>query len=909
MIESVGRPLVFLLLVAVGFVVYQAIRSYADRPSNVKVGIAALRGSICVLLILELAGVTYWWTGKAGDEYVTFVVDVSDSVSAEMRTMARDEIARATAARDAERMSLILFGETPQVVIPFGQGLNRTRLTEVFKPYAEDEKAKGKVSGKASNLERAIQAALTGFPAQVQKKIILVTDGNETDGDALKQAAEAERQQAQISATPLVRKESNDVVVVSLEVPEQIKREEAFEIRCHLNAASEIRGKLSLFVDDYLAAGKEVELTRGKSEVTFRRSLKEGGQHLLQVHFESDVEQPVENDKAFVYIDLPGRPQVLVISSGDENALVDSLSRSRFRVEQRSPAGAPATMLDFTRYDAVILANIAAEELGENRMRLLRDYVARFGGGLVLTGGPNSFGPGGYAGTPIEEASPVSMEISLKERPSTSVILVVDDSRSMWLRGTPDLKFDKEDFVNVKATYTGLSTTAKAEYVKEVFKRVALSLSDRDRIGAIGLTSELSPAQWYIRPQRVTDKPRLINHFGTAFQRQKYSILIDTVDDARFVLVNDSAVYKQVLLLTDGYVSADEDYYKLAQMFLSDGFSVSTVGVGKDSNHKLLDELARWGGGRYFPADDLKNIGDVYEKEMTAPSTELVVQRVSQVSLIESSPMLKGLDVNLAPDLFGYVRTRPKTRAKTLLTIEGTKDPVLASWNYQSGKVVAFTSAAVGSWATLWEKDWEGYARFWRQVVESVFRESGEENYRIHMKPDGSKLRVAADILDSNDNFVNGTEVTTRLYYLGERGDVFSPAVSWEKPLNWTAPGRYESEFELERVGVYMTSVQGQGKNAGSIATSGAILPIPPEMQSPYWNETLLTAVCQIGKGQVKATVVEAADVKGLDERRRKDLGYPALILAALLLVVEVLTRRWPAFVEFHRTRTAGGKS
>jgi hypothetical protein len=342
-------------------------------------------------------------------------------------------------------------------------------------------------------------------------------------------------------------------------------------------------------------------------------------------------------------------------------------------------------------------------------------------------------------------------------------------------------------------------------------------------------------------------------------------------------------------------------------MFLSDGFSVSTVGVGRDSNHKLLDELARWGGGRYFPATDLKSINDVYEKEMTAPSTELVVQRVSQVSLIEESPMLKGLDINLAPDLFGYVRTRPKTRAKTVLTIEGTSDPVLASWQYQSGKVVAFTSSAAGSWATLWEKDWEGYSRFWRQVVEDVFRKPGEENYRVHLKPEGSKLRVAADVLDSNDNFVNGTEVTSRLYYLGERGDVFSPAVSWEQPLSWIAPGRYETEFELERVGVYMTSIQGQGKNAGSIATSGAILPIPAEQQSPYWSDALLSAVCQIGKGQVKPTVAEAADVKGLDEKRRKDLGYPALILAALLLVVEVIVRRWPAFVELRRTRMSGG--
>jgi len=908
MVDSIGHPWAFLLLLIVPFVFYRAVRSYADRSGSAKLGIAGLRSAICVLLVLELVGITFWWKGKAGDEHIAYVVDVSDSVTLPMREHARDQVARATEDRgDDENASLVLFGDSPLVAIPFGEGMDREKIAEAFGPFMKSDRVRDPISGNGTNLERAIQAALSGFPAKAQKRIVLITDGNQTDGDSLQLASAASGQYVQICCVPLQQQDSRDVVVASLSVPERIKREEAFEIECEVHSAGEIQGRLKLYVDDYLAVDKEVALAPGKHVETFRRSLEEGGDHLLQVHFESDTPQATENDKAFVYITIPGRPRVLIVSKSDVTPLANALRRSRFRVEHLTPAGAPATMLELSRYDAVILGDVPADALGKLRLRLLRDYVANLGRGLVLTGGRESFGPGGYAGTPVEQAAPVRMEISQKERPSTAVVVLVDDSRSMWLHGTPEMTFEKELFTKPGAAYTGLSTKNKAEFIAKVFERVVLSLSDRDQVGALGLTSQLKAAEWYVRLQRVTDKPRLITQFNRGFKRQRYSILIDSVNEARFYLANDPATYKQVLLLTDGYVAADEDYYKLAQIFLSDGFSISTVGVGSDSNVKLLEELARWGGGRFFLASDMKEIGDVYEKELTAPTTQLIVERASPISLMKDTEVLRGLDMNLAPDLFGYVRTQAKTTSDTLLTVEGTKDPILASWQYRAGKVIAFTSSAVGSWATLWTKDWEdGYSRFWRQVVRGVLQTPGEQTYRVHLKPEGMRVKVAADVLDTNENFINAAQVTAKLYYLGERGDIFSPSVSWKSRLKQVAPGRYEHKFEMEREGVYLATVQGADSNATSIASSGAIIPTPKELINPDADQALLAAISQTTKGQLAADAAEAAGAEGLEERRRYDLGYSAVILAALLLILEILVRRWPAIVGFYRARSTG---
>ncbi|MDF7664075.1 glutamine amidotransferase [Bifidobacterium sp. ESL0763] len=84
----------------------------------------------------------------------------------------------------------------------------------------------------------------------------------------------------------------------------------------------------------------------------------------------------------------------------------------------------PTTMEELRRYDVVLLSDIGSNSLllssqvfdqgrpMPNRMALLRDWV-KDGGGLMMAGGYLSFGgfegKAHYAGTPVEQALPVSI--------------------------------------------------------------------------------------------------------------------------------------------------------------------------------------------------------------------------------------------------------------------------------------------------------------------------------------------------------------------------------------------------------------------------------------------------------------------------------------------------------------------
>ena len=65
-------------------------------------------------------------------------------------------------------------------------------------------------------------------------------------------------------------------------------------------------------------------------------------------------------------------------------------------------------------------------------MNIVRSYVQDLGGGLIMIGGDQAFGLGGYYKTTVEEILPVRSDFEKeKEKPSLAMILVIDKSGSM----------------------------------------------------------------------------------------------------------------------------------------------------------------------------------------------------------------------------------------------------------------------------------------------------------------------------------------------------------------------------------------------------------------------------------------------------------------------------------------------
>src|SRR5260370_8541895 len=115
-----------------------------------------------------------------------------------------------------------------------------------------------------------------------------------------------------------------------------------------------------------------------------------------------------QNNEAAAFVDVQGPRNVLISEgrTGGGQNIGAALRATQINVTVGTPADVPVTLEGLANYSAVVLADVPAADLGTTRMQVLQTYVRDLGRGLVVSGGENSYGVGGYALTPLEPTLP-----------------------------------------------------------------------------------------------------------------------------------------------------------------------------------------------------------------------------------------------------------------------------------------------------------------------------------------------------------------------------------------------------------------------------------------------------------------------------------------------------------------------
>jgi len=72
----------------------------------------------------------------------------------------------------------------------------------------------------------------------------------------------------------------------------------------------------------------------------------------------------------------------------------------------------PQTAAELLAYDAIVLSNVPRTALSDEVLVWLEEWIGKRGGGLLMAGGPRSFGAGGWNGTIVEKMLPVEFSAS-----------------------------------------------------------------------------------------------------------------------------------------------------------------------------------------------------------------------------------------------------------------------------------------------------------------------------------------------------------------------------------------------------------------------------------------------------------------------------------------------------------------
>jgi uncharacterized membrane protein len=825
-----------------------------------------LRAVILIALVLALAG--FQLVTPVDRLTTVFVVDLSDSVGNAGRESALAFVRETLEERPAgDRAAVVAFGAEALVErLP-------AELTELDRFASVPARS-------ATDIGAALRLAAALFPDDSQKRIVLVSDGNDTTGRGQAEASLAAARGIQIETYAIGLGAADEVIVQRVHTPATARVGEEIEVEVTISSTVAQPATVRLFGDLEQVGMRSLQLEPGINRVVFSIRATEAGFHTFRAIVEAEHDTFAQNNRGDSHTVVKGEPRILLVAGSDAAGanLQAALEAERQDVSVVRPEGFPSDFATLAGFDAVFLADVPARRLGGAAMAQLQVFTRDLGRGLVMVGGPDSYGAGGYARTPLEETLPVEMDVRDRQRqPDIALVVVIDRSGSMDACHCNTA--DRDSGVAIQGI-------PKVDIGKEAILRAVSALTARDEIGVVAFNEN---AQWVIRTAplgAVGDVEGHIAGIRADGQTNIYAGLAEAVTSLEGV----EATRRHIVLLTDGWSSSGE-YEQLLERMSAAGITLSAVGAGGGGADAFLSELARRGGGRYYPAVNPASIPDIFLKETQQVSGQQIVEETFFPILTSTSPILRGFDDGL-PQLLGYNGTTAKPAAQTVL-VSSRDDPVLAQWQYGLGRAVAWTSDASGRWAANWV-GWSGFNRFFSQLVAWTFpgEESGGLEAEFISQGDEARLRLRSAEADGTPrNFYDTVaNVTDPLF------------TSREIRLVQTAPGIYEAELGTLTQGAYaMRFVQTRSGATPLARTVVLVAPTPSEYRLLGTNEPLLAAL----RGATGGRAIEAPA-----DAWRHDLGtttaatdmLPWLLLVALLLwPLDVAVRR----VSISRTELA----
>jgi uncharacterized membrane protein len=816
-----------------------------------------LRSVILVSLVLAAAGFQVVWPVDRLTS--VFVVDLSDSVGEQGRESALAFVREALEERpEGDQAAVVAFG---------GEALVERLPAEL----TDLDRFASIPARSATDVGGALRLAAALFPDETQKRIVLISDGNDTTGRGQSEAALAAARGIQVETVVVGLGGADEVIIQRVHSPATARVGEDIEVEVTISSTITQPATVRLFGDGTQIGTQDVSLAPGTNRVVFTTRATEAGFHTFRALVEAAGDTFPANNRGDSHTIVKGDPRILLVAGSDTAAanLVAALEAENQDVTVVSPEQVPTDLTGLASFDSVVLADVAANRLGTERMIALQVYTRDLGRGLVMIGGPDSYGAGGYKRTPLEELLPVDMDVRDKEKqPDIALVVVIDQSGSMDACHCNTA--DRDNGVQINGI-------PKVDIGKEAILRAVSALTERDEFGVVTFNEN---AHWAIRTAPLGSVGDVESQIA-GIRADGNTNIFAGLSEAVASLEGASATRRHIVLFTDGWSSSGA-YDELLERMEAAGITLSTVGAGGGGANEFLTELAERGRGRYYAATNPATIPDIFLKETQQVSGQQIVEETFFPILTSTSPILRGLEDGL-PQLRGYNGTTAKVAAQTVL-VSTRSDPVLAQWQYGLGRSVAWTSDAHGRWAANWVA-WEGFNQFFSQLVAWTFpgEESGGMEAEFVANGDATRLRLRSVESDG----------TPRNFYETVAG-ITNPAFDMsEVNLLQVAPGVYEADLGTLTPGAYaLRFVQTKPGETPLARTVMLVAPTPAEYRLLGTNEPLLAALRSATGGRELEDGVDAWR-HDLDTTTAATDLLPWLLLIALLL--------WPLDVAVRR--------
>jgi len=662
------------------------------------------------------------------------LADTSASVSAEDLRRESDMIARAQAARGRHSLQ----------VIPFAGD------TRALKPEENRGRLEWTADGRATNLEAAIRNAIAALPEGRVPRLLLVSDGHETQGSVDRAIHQARMLGVPVDTWALEGTPRPALRLESVTVPSRAFTGERFFIEATVTAPRAGAATVEIQAEGRTVGRAEVRLAEGPNTVAVRAQLTAAGATPVS----GVVHSPELGRVRFDRVVSLRRPRLLLISREPPAAarhLRQVLDAAQFEVTE-SAGTLPEPLADF---QLVAVNNHGVESWPADHKRRIEEFV-REGGGFVLIAGENNvYVENKQQDDELDRMLPAKLAPP-RTPEGTAVVLIIDKSSSMEGK--------------------------KMELARLSAMGVVQNLRPIDQVGVLIFDNSF---QWAV-PIRKADNPGYLKKLIAGITPDGGTQIAPALAEGFRQLRRVKAVYRHIVLLTDG-ISEEGDSMAVARDAANAQVTISTVGLGQDVNRVYLEKVAGLAKGKPYFVIEMGNLEQLLLRDVMEHTGSSAVEKPVQPAVLRQVEILESVGMEKAPPLLGYLRFISKPQAETILQVE-EKDPLLVRWQYGLGRSAVFASDAKARWSANWV-GWPGYDRLWTNVLRDLLPRAQGTEARADFDAANSEIVVSYRLAAGQTAPV---APPPEVYALGPEG--FRKAA----PLQRVAASSYQARVRIE---------------------------------------------------------------------------------------------------------------
>lgn len=630
-----------------------------------------LKAASFALILLALAQ-PRWQTFEQRSG-IAVITDVSASIPAEQREQQRQFIAQLRAATE----------DSVVRAIDFDSGVRRSSETVT--------------DAAGTNLELAIEGALSALPPDRAPRIALLSDGLDNLGVVERAIEQARLRGVPIDTIALAGRTAPQLQLLAANAPTQAYYGELFPISLAVESLTDLSVEIRLEAEGVAIGSSHAQLTTGTNYLRAQARLRSTGTTLIR----GVIDGGDGGELTFATAIRLTRPRALLLTdAGAGDHISGVLAANGFDTDLRRRDNSPLR----SAYDLVIADNQDYEVWPTSRKTELEAFVSSGGGFLLIAGERNIYAERNENATdPLQRMLPANLAPP-RSPETTAVVLVVDKSSSMEGR--------------------------KMDLARQSAMGVVDNLRRVDQVGVLVFDNTF---EWAFLP-RVNDNPDQLKQLIAGVIADGGTQIAPALKEAFQGILPRDAVYRHILLLTDG-ISEEGDAMEIAKQAVDETVTISTIGLGRDVNRSYLERIASTALGRFYPVLDVSELAQVVLRDVLEHTGSSVSELEFTTRVISDADILDDLSISDAGPLLGRVRFESKPSAETILAVDDEEqDPLLVRWQYGVGRSAVFASDARDRWAANWTA-WSGFDRFWGNIVRDLLPRTPREQVDVQFDP------------------------------------------------------------------------------------------------------------------------------------------------------------------------------